>query len=65
MRGSSIVHSISKPRTGARVYAHQDYEENNETDEDEIGHEPLLWRYCSDIIGDSVSRIHVESEART
>jgi hypothetical protein len=38
------VHSVSKPRTGARVYAHQDYEENNETDEDEIGHEP---RYSS------------------
>jgi hypothetical protein len=45
MRGSNIVDSISKPRTSPRVYAHQDKEENAEADEDEIGHELLLWRY--------------------
>jgi hypothetical protein len=51
MRGSSIVDSISKPCTGARVYAHQDKEENAETDEDEIGHELLLWRNSGALIG--------------
>jgi hypothetical protein len=51
MRGSSIVDSISKPRRGARVYAHQNKEENAETDEDEIGHELLLWHYCGALLG--------------
>jgi hypothetical protein len=48
--GSSIVDSKSKPRTGARVYAHQDEEENTETDEDGIGHE-LLLRFSGALIG--------------
>jgi hypothetical protein len=46
-----MVDSILEPRTGARVYTHQDNEENAETEEDEIGHELLLRRYCAAIIG--------------
>jgi hypothetical protein len=45
------LYSVSKPRTDARVYAHQDKEENAETDEDEIGHELLLWRFSGALIG--------------